>query len=255
MVSEGAPGLQRPPPRQPGQGGLRTIVLDPGHGGPEQGAIGPAGTEEKQLTLVLAKALRRKLEEQLPVEVLLTRSDDLDVPHDSRTAMANQNRADLFISIHLNSSPDSSAHGAETYFLSPKASDEQAMRRAEAENAGSSGSSFDTGGDDLQLILWDLAQSQHLAASQRLARIIQEELNETLGLENRGVKQAPFRVLMGATMPAVLVELGFISNPEEEMELLDPAYRADLLDAVTTAVLRFHALLEQNDRTAALERR
>ena len=239
----------------PGQGGLRTIVLDPGHGGPEQGAIGPeAGTEEKQLTLILAKALRRKLQESLPVEVLLTRDEDADLPLDSRTALANQNKADLFISIHLNASPDRSAHGAETYFLSLEATDERAAARAEAENQSGAAQSarVETADDDLQLLLWDLAQTQHLAASQRLAQIIQRELNDTLGLENRGVRQAPFTVLMGATMPAVLVELGFISNPDEEAELLDPAYRADLLDAVTAAVLRFNEILERSDRSAAL---
>jgi N-acetylmuramoyl-L-alanine amidase len=90
-------------------------------------------------------------------------------------------------------------------------------------------------------MLWDLAQSQHLAASQQLASLIQQELNQTLGLVNRGVRQAPFSVLMGASMPAVLVELGFISNPKEEDQLLDPVYRAELLDAVVAAVSRFAA--------------
>jgi N-acetylmuramoyl-L-alanine amidase len=116
--------------------GLRTIVIDPGHGGPEQGAIGPDGTEEKVLTLILAKALARKLEEELPVRVLLTRQGDADLPLDTRTAMANQNQADLFISVHLNASPDRSAHGAETYFLSMEATDDRAREVAEAENLG-----------------------------------------------------------------------------------------------------------------------
>ncbi|MEE2776225.1 MAG: N-acetylmuramoyl-L-alanine amidase [Acidobacteriota bacterium] len=252
VTSEGS-GFEPPSRREPGQGGLRTIVLDPGHGGPEQGAIGPAGTEEKELTLILAKGLRRRLQEALPVEVLLTRDDDADLPLDSRTAVANQNKADLFISIHLNASPDRSAHGAETYFLSLEASDERAQRRADVENQSSRGEGAPIDGDDdLQLLLWDLAQTQHLAASQRLARILQQELNDTLGLENRGVRQAPFSVLMGATMPAVLVELGFISNPNEESELLDPAYRASLLDAVTSAVLRFNDLLEQTESSVAI---
>lgn len=187
LVTEGG-DFHRPPRRQPGQGGLRTIVLDPGHGGPEQGAIGPAGTEEKELTLILAKALRRKLEERLPVEVLLTRQGDIDLPLESRTALANQNQADLFISIHLNGSRARSAHGAETYFLSLEATDQRAMEMAKVENDGATASRFDSGDNDLQLILWDLAQTQHLAASQRLARIIQQELNDTLGLENRGVR-------------------------------------------------------------------
>ncbi len=119
--------------------GLRTIVLDPGHGGAEHGAIGPAGTEEKELTLILAKALKRKLEERLAVQVVLTRNEDADLPLDTRTALANQTKGDLFISIHLNAAPESSAHGAETYFLAPKATDARALQVAESENRGGAG--------------------------------------------------------------------------------------------------------------------
>ncbi|HVR30979.1 MAG TPA: N-acetylmuramoyl-L-alanine amidase [Thermoanaerobaculia bacterium] len=236
--------------------GLRTIVLDPGHGGSEQGAIGPAGTEEKELTLILAKALKRKLEERLAVHVVLTRSEDADLPLDTRTALANQIQGDLFISIHLNASPATSAHGAETYFLAIQPSDERARLAAEAENrsAQAAGRATSSGEEGLQLLLWDLAQSQHLAASQRLATLIQDELNRALGLPDRGVRQAPFAVLMGATMPAVLLELGFISNPAEEARLLDPAYRADLLDAVARAVVRFKSILDSGPERASVGR-
>jgi N-acetylmuramoyl-L-alanine amidase len=236
--------------------GVRTIVLDPGHGGAEQGAIGPAGTQEKELTLILAKALKRKLEERLAVQVVLTRGEDADLPLDTRTALANQIKGDLFISIHLNSSPASSAHGAETYFLALEASDEQARQAAESENrAGQPADAAASSGDEgLQLLLWDLAQSQHLAASQSLARLIQEELNQALGLADRGVRQAPFAVLMGATMPAVLVELGFISNPSEEGRLLDPEYRANLLDAVVRAVVRFKSIVDGSPERASVGR-
>ena len=232
--------------------GLRTIIIDPGHGGSEQGAIGPAGTEEKELTLILAKALKRKLEEKLAVQVVLTRSEDADLPLDTRTALANQTKGDLFISIHLNASPASAAHGAETYFLALEASDERALAAAEVENRGGPAPGAATSEAGLQLLLWDLAQSQHLAASQRLASLIQEELNRALGLANRGVRQAPFAVLMGATMPAVLVELGFITNPSEEARLLDPAYRANLLDAVVRAVIRFKSILDSGPATASV---
>ena len=234
---------------------LRTIVLDPGHGGAEQGAIGPTGNEEKVLTLILAKALKRKLEESLPVRALLTRNEDADLPLDTRTALANQHEADLFLSIHLNSSPDPSAHGAETYFLATQASDAEAMALAEAENR--SAKTTETAGAEadefgLQLMLWDLAQSDHLAASQSLARLVQYELNEAMGLTNRGVRQAPFAVLMGATMPAVLLELAFISNPAEENQLQDPAYRSELLDAVVRAVTRFQAQRLSQSRSSSL---
>lgn len=252
------------PPRD--EPGIHTIVLDPGHGGSESGAIGPSGAEEKEITLLLARALKSRLERRLPVRVILTRSEDADLPLDTRTALANQNKGDLFISLHLNSERGRGARGAETYFLSLQASDDRAARAAEVENAADGdGTAAATAADgldgaaegdplyDLQLILWDLAQSRHLADSQRLASLIQEELNGALGLRDRGVKQAPFRVLMGAAMPAVLVELGFISNPEEESRLRDAAYRAQLVEAVARAVERFRAQVEglgERDRQA-----
>ncbi len=230
----------------------RIIVLDPGHGGGESGAIGAAGTQEKTLTLELARELARRIELALPVEVVLTRDEDVELPLESRTALANQQKAELFISLHLNSSRGSRANGAETYFLSLQASDDRAEALASHENlpieaAGETSASSDPNEASeeedlgLQLLLWDLAQSSHLAASQRLAGLIQQELNEALDLRDRGVRQAPFTVLMGATMPAVLLELGFISNPDEEKRLLDPAYRIQLLDSVVRALQRFYA--------------
>ena len=222
----------------------RTIVIDPGHGGTETGAIGPGGIAEKELTLVLARDLEARLTQRLQVRVVLTRNDDSKLPLDSRTAVANQNKADLFVSLHLNSSLGSGAHGAETYFLSSQATDTRAASAAAAENvtgAGAASPPADAGQEtqDLQMILWDLAQSHHLAESQRFAGLVQAELNQALELKDRGVKQAPFRVLMGAAMPAVLVELGFISNPEEEAKLQNPAYRADLVEALVRAIGRY----------------
>jgi N-acetylmuramoyl-L-alanine amidase len=230
-----------PPPRPPAPtAGLHTIVLDPGHGGAETGAISSTGTAEKELTLLLAQAVKRRLEERLAVRVVLTRDEDASLPLTTRTALANQFKADLFLSIHLNSSPGSSARGAETYFLSEQASDAAAASSAQAENQAVAGEDEALYG--LQLILWDLAQSRHLQSSQTLANLIQSELNSELALRDRGVKQAPFRVLRGAAMPAVLVELGFLSNPEEEKRLLEPTYRAQLADALVRAVSRYRAL-------------
>lgn len=236
---------EAPKPPTPSHG-LRTIVIDPGHGGDESGAVGPSGLLEKDLTLQIARTLRDRLRQRLPVKVVLTRDDDSHLPLDTRSAIANQNKADLFISIHLNSYLGAEARGAETYFLSMEASDSRAAQTAELENAGGSGDD-DEALYDLQLILWDLAQSYHLAASQRVANLIQEELNGALGLRDRGVKQAPFRVLMGASMPAVLVELGFLSNPEEETKLRDPAYRGQLVDALVRAISRFRAEVAVSD--------
>jgi N-acetylmuramoyl-L-alanine amidase len=244
---EAVPERERPRPTP----GIRTIVLDPGHGGMETGAVGPSGEEEKDLTLEIARALRARLLDRLPVRVVLTRDEDAGLPLDTRSAIANQNKADLFVSIHVNSSLGSRARGAESYFLSMEASDARAAEVAAAENrvAGAGDDPL----HDLQLILWDLAQSYHLAASQRVASLIQEELNTTLGLRDRGVKQAPFRVLMGAAMPAVLVEVGFLSNPEEEARLMDPAYRAELVDALVRAIGRYRAEVEGTTAGAGAE--
>jgi N-acetylmuramoyl-L-alanine amidase len=250
------PAFPPPPPAS----GIHTIVIDPGHGGTETGAIGPGGVQEKGLTLLLAQALASRLQQKLPVRVVLTHSEDANLPLDTRAAIANQNRADLFISIHLNSSLGAGAHGAETYFLSSQATDTRAASAARSENAeraaqegaaGTPAGAADAAQDDLRLILWDLAQTRHLTESQRLANLIQGELNETLQLKDRGVKQAPFRVLMGAAMPAVLVEVGFLSNPEEEAKLQDAAYRADLVEALVRAVTRYKALAEAPENPAA----
>jgi N-acetylmuramoyl-L-alanine amidase len=241
-----APELGPPTPPE----GIRLIVLDPGHGGTESGAIGTSGVAEKDLTLAIARQLKGRLEAALPVRVVLTRDEDAHLPLETRTAIANQNKADLFISLHLNSAFGAAAHGAETYFLSATASDERAARSAAAENRP--GGPPAAGGEplgedplyDLQLILWDLAQNHFLSQSQQLAKLIQGELNSTLDLRDRGVKQAPFVVLMGAAMPAVLVELGFLSNPEEDRRLQDPAYRDELAAALVRAISRYREGVE-----------
>lgn len=246
-----AAALLAPAPRR----GLRTVVLDPGHGGSETGAVGPAGTMEKELTLALSRALAERLTSELGLRVALTRTDDVDLGLDERSAFANQNKADLFLSIHLNSTARGDARGAETYFLSLQASDERAADAAAIENlVGEAAASPGSDEFDLQLMLWDLAQSSHLAASQRLANLIQEELNRSLDLPDRGVKQAPFRVLMGAAMPAVLVELGFISSAAEERLLRDPAYRAGLVETLVRAVARFRSEVDATSETAGAAR-
>ena len=243
-VTPAAP-LSAPPARR---SGVRTIVIDPGHGGAESGAVGRAGTMEKALTLLLGRELRDSLERRLGVRAILTREADALVPLDSRPATANQNKADLFVSIHLNSSIGSGAHGAETYFLSNRPSDPRAARAAALENVEQS-LGTDTP-QELEMILWDLAQSYHMAESQRLASMIQEELNTTLQLRDRGVKQAPFRVLVGAAMPAVLVELGFVNNPDEEAKLNTPAYRTQLIDSLTRAIGRYKMQVEGQEAAA-----
>lgn len=233
----GGSGTDAPTARPPRRNRTPTIVIDPGHGGSATGAEGD-GLVEKDFTLRIARLLRSKLQAALPVRVVLSRDEDADLPLEKRSALANQLKAEVFISLHLNASFGTKATGAETYFLSLEASDERARQAAEDANQASG-----SGGPltDLQLILWDMAQTRHLAASQQLASLIQEELNQTLGLRNRGVKQAPFAVLMGAAMPAVLVELGFISTPSELERLKDPVYQNELAESLTRALVRFRA--------------
>jgi N-acetylmuramoyl-L-alanine amidase len=218
--------------------GIHTIVIDPGHGGKEVGAIGPGGLMEKDATLMLCRRLAAALEAKLKTRVVLTRNDDSVVPLDQRTAIANQYHADLFLSVHMNAAIVKGAHGAETYFLSLDASDKLAEKAAELENA-SKNSAVPAAASDLKLMLWDLAQQEYLNESSRLAQAVQEEMNRITGIQSRGVKQAPFKVLVGATMPAVLVEVAFITNPDEEAKIKSDEFQKTVVDALTTAVERY----------------
>lgn len=226
------PGL-----RQQELPGIRTIVIDPGHGGKDVGASGADGLLEKDVTLAIARKLAASLATKTGARIVLTRDEDAVVSLDQRTALANQYKADLFLSVHLNSSVGKVAKGSETYFLSVEASDELAKKAAETENA--SAPVADPSASDLKLILWDLAQQTYLDESSRFAQAIQEEMNAATGVANRGVKQAPFKVLVGATMPAALVEVGFISNPAEEKKLTSDDYQNLMVDALTRAVQRY----------------
>lgn len=215
--------------------GIQTIVIDPGHGGKEVGAVGPNGLMEKDINLAVARKLANVLSRRLGTRVVLTRDDDSVVSLDQRTALANQYSADLFLSVHMNAAVVRGAQGSETYFLSLEASDELARKAAETENASAaSGSSA-----DLNLILWDLAQQAYLDESSRFAQTIQESMNAATGVANRGVKQAPFKVLVGATMPAALVEVGFITNPEEESKLQSDGFQNLMVEALASAIERY----------------
>jgi N-acetylmuramoyl-L-alanine amidase len=236
----GAPGeSQAPEGATPHQKAAFTVVVDAGHGGTEDGARGPSGLLEKEVTLDVARRLRARLQGDSGTEVLLTRDDDRTVGLDERTAIANHARADLFVSIHANSSRRDSAHGSETYFLSYQATDDEARAVAAVENNALRLDDGVQGQTGLEMVLWDLAQSAYLKESSDLAEMIQDRLNDLLGVRNRGIKQAPFRVLMGATMPAVLVEVAFISSPEEEKRLREPAFKDSLAQAVAESVRRF----------------
>jgi N-acetylmuramoyl-L-alanine amidase len=227
-----------PPPPVP----ALTIVVDPGHGGTEIGAIGPGGLQEKEVTLQIARRVAAAIPRVVSSRVVLTRDSDSAISLDDRTSLANHEKAGLFLSLHANSSRAAGAHGSETYYLSLESSDRLASEAARRENQPILGTGQATGSatnPDLDFILWDLAQSAHLNESSRLAEAIQNKLNVVSKTENRGIKQAPFRVLAGATMPAVLVEVGFISHPEEEKQLRSATFQESVADAIAKAVGEF----------------
>ena len=251
VASGASPAAPSPPPSPtaPAEpGALRTVVIDPGHGGEEVGAKGPTGTLEKDVTLSIARKLRAALANNLGLQAFLTRDRDQEIALDERAAVANNYKADLFVSIHANASRIQGAKGSEVYFLSYQATDDESRRMAAMEGPAFTPGTPAPATGDLALILWDMAQAEHLEESSTLASRIQEELAEVTGSQGRGVKQAPFRVLVGAAMPAVLVEVAFISNAEEERLLVSDAYQVKVVGALVRGIARY----QQQQRRAEL---
>lgn len=215
-------------------------VVDPGHGGEQDGAWSPTGDREKELALEISRKIAARLR-KLGARVVLTRTGDIDVPLVNRATIANALRADIFLSIHLNSMPSAelrrARHGIETFFLSADATDASAAAVAARENASRmAGEALADEGDPVGFILQDLESAAALTESSRLAYFLHERLVARTGAQDEGVKQAPFYVLAGARMPAVLLELGFISHEAEARRLKDPAYQETIAQAVADAV-------------------
>lgn len=226
--------------------GVKRIVVDPGHGGKDGGAPGATkGVLEKAVVLQMSLKLRDKIQRELGCKVILTRSTDVYLSLEERMAIANSKNADLFISIHTNAARNKEAFGIETYFLN-LATDEESIRVAAMENATST-----RGISDLQNILNDLMQNSKINESSRLATLVQKsmvtELKKTYGnkIKDKGVKQAPFYVLLGATMPSILVETGFLSNPAECKRLTDPKYQDQICDAIVKGIRAYIKELKQ----------
>jgi N-acetylmuramoyl-L-alanine amidase len=235
------------PERQP------RIVLDAGHGGAQEGALGPAGLFEKSLALDLALRLKAELE-RTGAEVLVTREQDVQLPLADRVSFSNHARPDLFLSLHANSMPTrklrARVEGIETFFLSASASGEDALRTASQENAGSGASgAAPAQRDTLAFILADLQRGEAHADSARLAYAVHRRLVASTGAVDLGVQQAPFYVLMGVEAPAVLVEVGFISHPEEGRRLGDASYRARLVTALADGIRAFLSEVDARDHT------
>ena len=218
------------------------VVIDPGHGGPDPGRIGPSGLKEKDVVLQVGKRLARALADR-GYEVRLTRTTDTLIPLEQRAHMANEwrgSRPGLFLSIHANGVSDARVRGFETFFLSDARTEDE-RRVAEMENASLAyeSSSRVMGSDDIELILNNLRNDFYLRASHNLAGMVQDEFGDFHRGSNRGVKQAGFVVLVGAFMPAVLVELAFISNPQEERLLGSGSFQVDVSEGIADAVDRF----------------
>jgi N-acetylmuramoyl-L-alanine amidase len=236
------------PARSVARGARRLVIVDAGHGGPDRGMTGPIGGVhrifEKDITLAVAKRLRESLDER-GVDVVMTRTTDTLIALSDRGRIANQRKGDLFISIHVNAAnpgwkDPGGARGFETYFLA-EAKTEDARRVEQMENESVR---FETGteapkGDPLSFIINDMAQNEHLRESSELAQTIQRRLGRMHPGPSRGVKQAGFRVLVTAYMPAVLVEIGFGSNPAEAAFINDPQHQRELAETIAQATLEY----------------
>jgi len=214
------------------------ILIDPGHGGSDTGTIGPSGYQEKDLVLDIAKRLGKMIEEQLGSEVVFTRQDDSYVPLETRTAVANQQEADLFLSIHANSSRSPRARGVETYYLN-FTTDADALEVAARENAISKERV-----SQLQGLVQKIALAEKVDESKEFATHVQAKVWKTQAVQNRktadrGVKKAPFVVLIGANMPSALAEIAFLSNPAEEKQLKTESHRQKIAEALYEGILGY----------------
>jgi N-acetylmuramoyl-L-alanine amidase len=223
------------------------IVIDPGHGGLEAGAKGKFGTLEKVITLAISLKLAEIVRQTRASNVVLTRDRDVDISLEDRSAIANNNKATVFISIHVNGSYRKGAAGPETFFLSTDATDEDSRRVAFLENNSEDLENNIQAEDQdvIKMILWDMAQTAYLKQSSQLAEDIQSQLNLLWGTKNRGIKQAPFKVLTGVACPAVLVEVAFLSNPQEERKLLTEEYQRKVAETIYAGLAKF---LRDNSR-------
>ncbi|MFL5349543.1 MAG: N-acetylmuramoyl-L-alanine amidase [Hyalangium sp.] len=227
------------------------IVIDPGHGGSQEGAKGPGTLVEKEVVLQIARKLRDRLEKEAGVQVFLTREKDGTLPLPQRVDFANGKRPDLFLSIHANSMPTKKlrerTEGIETYFLSATASGAGARATADRENAEASSGQAVQNDSTLSFILNDLARMEAHADSSRLAYSVHQKLVSATGAQDRGVQQAPFFVLTGVESPAILIEVGYISHPQEGNQLGRAEYQDKLISAITEGVKDFLGEIRKRD--------
>jgi N-acetylmuramoyl-L-alanine amidase len=224
-----------------------TIVLDPGHGGHDTGAIGPSGLMEKDVVVDLALRLRGLLTERLGIRVIMTRTEDVFVPLQERTAIANRAKADFFVSLHVNAAPKRGAGGFETFYFTREPSDSDARASAQRENLVIEGNAAAGTGIEslLKTTLADMAVARDMRESSELAELVLISLDSLLKVENRGVKSGPFYVLATAAMPAILVESAFITNPKEERKLTQGGYRQRVAEALYAGIAKYKVRYER----------
>jgi N-acetylmuramoyl-L-alanine amidase len=230
-----APAEMPPALAQPSSA-VHTIVIDPGHGGDDDGVKGANGAKEKDIALTVARRVKAAVEGRLGVRVLLTRDDDRNVPIDDRSAMANNNKADLFISLHANASPRKVAAGAIIFSagFAP-----QAEHAVTASLTPERLPTFGGGLREIDLVPWDLAQFRYLDPSNAFAKLLQQQMQDHVPLAPQPLAQAPLRVLEGANMPAVLLEMGYLSNPTQEKQLAGADFHATIVQALYEAIVKF----------------
>ena len=223
-----------------------TIMIDPGHGGDDHGVVGPNGILEKDVTLQVAQRLRRAIESRLGLRVAMTRDGDTMVRLDERAAIANNSKADLFISLHANASLRPEPSGAEVYYLSLARGGDEPRREGSRNRMVPL---LGGGTRNIEVLSWEMAQVGHIDRSAMLAAIVNAELRRQVEVRAREAQRAPFRVLVGANMPAVLVELGFLSNPTQERQLTSTPFQEALAEGLFQSVVDFRARAEQQPTT------
>ena len=232
-----APPPTEPPPLTAPAASIRTVVVDPGHGGTDEGSRGPGGSVEKNVTLALARRLKAAIEVRLGIRVLLTRDEDQNPALDERAAIANSNRADFFISLHANASFRSSSSGASVYVASfDDPSAPAALKPARVPTFGG-------GSRDIELVPWNLAQIRYIDRSMQAARIVEHQFQDRIPLDRRAVDRAPLRVLQSANMPAVLVELGYLTNADQEKQLVGGDFQTLIVQALFDSIAKFRDAL------------
>jgi N-acetylmuramoyl-L-alanine amidase len=227
---------------------VRTIVIDPGHGGDDIGVKGPGGALEKDVTLGVARRVKAAIEGRLGMRVLLTHEEGARVDADGRAAIANNNKADLFISLHANGSPRAASRGAVIYTLSLDRVGEDARRQSQQDRTVLP--VFGGGSREVALVEWELAQAAHLDGSNAFAGIVDQKLRTTAGLPTVVLQRAPMRNLAGTNMPAVLIEMGYLSNAEEEKLLASGEFQNGIALALAEAVAAFRDHVEQQPQVA-----